>query len=72
MLNSSSHDVEFPDRQAKEHLVNVIDENMLSRVSNGGFPITIIEAITDYTKSDSEADMTDKHAITPKGRKRLR
>ena len=45
---------------------------MLTRVDSDGFTVTLLEAITDYHKDNTAVDITDKHVITSKGRKRLR
>ena len=63
MLNSLLCDFEFPDGQVKEHLVNLIAENMLIRVKSDGFSVTLLDAIIDYNEDDTAVEISDKHVI---------
>ena len=67
MLNPLSHDVEFPNGQVKDYSVNLIAENILARVDSDKFSVTLLAAITDYNKYDTDVDIAYKHVVASKG-----
>ena len=72
-LNSVIYEVEFPDGQVKEYGANIIAENMLTQVDSDGYSLTLMEAIIDYHKDESEAvSKEDKCVVTRSGQRRLR
>ena len=72
MLNSFLHDVKFSDGQVKEHSSNLIVENILTRVDSDRFSLTLLEVITDQHEDNTAVDISDKHVMTSKRRRRLR
>jgi hypothetical protein len=72
MLNTITHEVEFPDGQFKEHTANVVAENMLTQVNSDGFSLTMMEAIIDHQKDETVGvPKANKCLTTPSGQKRL-
>ena len=67
IFNSGIYDVEFPDGEIKEYSANV-----LSKVDDEGFKITLLDSILDYRKDDSAFDKDDQYATTKKGGRRVR
>ena len=62
----------FLDGKVKEYSSNLIAKNMLTGVDSDEFSVTILEAIADYHKENDTVDIDNKHAMSSKGRRRLR
>jgi hypothetical protein len=73
MLNLIVYDVEFPDGQVKEYSANLIAENMLTNVDDGGFTSLLMDAIIDHRKDGATAvDKADAYIMTQHGQKKMR
>jgi len=71
--NSIVYEVEFPDGQVKEYAANVIAENILARVDQEGYSITMMEGIIDYEKDEAVAvSKADRYVVTRRGNRRAR
>eukprot|EP00957_Ditylum_brightwellii_P117121 8932870-Ditylum_brightwellii.AAC.1 len=73
MLNSTVYNVEFPNEEVKEYVVNVIAENMLTQVEYEGFTTTMMEGIINHDRSENTAfHIRDKYVRTYSNQKILR
>eukprot|EP00957_Ditylum_brightwellii_P075355 5726310-Ditylum_brightwellii.AAC.1 len=72
MLESTGHEVEFPDRDVKEYATNIIAENMQTQVGFERFTMTMMEGIIDHAKDKATVvHMNNKYVITSSGKKKL-
>ena len=52
IINTLVYDVKFPEEEMKEYSANIISENLLAKVNNKGFMLTVFGIILDYFKDD--------------------
>ena len=50
IINTLVYDVKFPEEEMKEYSANIISENLLAKVNNKGFMLTVFGIILDYFK----------------------
>ena len=53
VLSDMTHDVEFEDSDVREHINNMISENMLTRTDNDGHTTMALENMLNHRKDDA-------------------
>ena len=71
-LNTIVYDVQFPDGEIKEYVVNVIAENMYSQVDTDGYRYQILDCITDHRKNKNALEKDELYITTKSGHRRMR
>ena len=69
MLNSMIYEVEFPDNQVNYYEANTIAENMISKVDDKGYSVTLVYSSVDYNRDDSGVDKADNFIVIRRGQR---
>ena len=71
ILNSMIYEVELPNCQVKNYVVNDTTKNMLSQVDYEGYNFTLFDKIVYYKRHDTSIDKTNNHFIIKRGQRHL-
>ena len=55
ILDSRVYEVEFPDRQGEEYLLNTLVESMIAQTDGEVYNVRLLDEIIDFRKDDSIA-----------------
>ena len=72
VLNTPIYDTEFLDREAREYTVNIIAENILTRVDSDRHIIMALDYILDFEKDETAYGIKDKYIYEKSNRRRLK
>ena len=71
VLNTLAYDVEFPDREVREYIANIIVENMLTRVDSDGYITIVLDCVFDFEKDNTTYEIKDRYLYEKNSRRRL-